>query len=131
MNIKGRLWDLRKKQEEFIGVGRAYYVAKVEYSSMLIGESLAEAFTRNWGMYLEAVKNIPDEHWRTGDVEHLIPSRILYNVLECVDFYTNRTPEGFVWGRRFKIDWENMSLKADAYEGAGQGIPRRNDGEDR
>ena len=85
------------------------YTTKAEYLDMTIRESLVEAFKRNWDMYHEVVNKIPDEHWRTGDIEYLIPARIVYHVLECVDFYTNPTPEGFVWGHRFNIDWEKMS----------------------
>jgi hypothetical protein len=85
------------------------YITKAEYSDMTIRESLVEAFKRNWDMYYEVLDKISDEHWRTGDIEYLIPARIVYHVLECVDFYTNPTPKGFVWGHRFNIDWERMS----------------------
>ena len=76
---------------------------------MIIRKSLVEAFKRNWDMYQDAVKNIPDEHWRTGDIEYLIPARLVYHVLECVDFYSNPTSKGYVWGHRFNIDWARVS----------------------
>jgi len=76
---------------------------------MTIKKSLVDAFKRNWDIYQDAVNNIPDEHWRTGDIEYLIPARLIYHVLECVDFYSNQTPKGFVWGHRFNIDWESVS----------------------
>jgi hypothetical protein len=76
---------------------------------MTIKKSLVDAFKRNWNMYNDAVKNIPDEHWRTGDIDYLIPARIIYHVLLCVDYYTNPTPKGFVWGHRFNIDEEKAT----------------------
>lgn len=63
---------------------------------MTIRKPVIDAFKRNWSMYQDAVMNIPGEHWRTGDIEYLIPSRLVYHVLECADFYSNSTPEGFV-----------------------------------
>jgi len=75
---------------------------------MTIKKSVIDAFKRNWSMYQDAVSNIPEEHWRTGDIEYLIPSRLVYHVLECADFYSNSTPKGFVWGYRFNIDWEKV-----------------------
>jgi len=62
-------------------------------------------------MYQDAVNNIPNEHWRTGDIEHLIPARIVYHVLDCADFYSNPTPKGYVWGHRFNFDWGKASPK--------------------
>ena len=57
-------------------------------------------------MYKDLIKQIPGEHWRTGDVDYLIPARIVYHVLEAADFYSNPTPEGFVWGHSLGVDWE-------------------------
>ena len=76
---------------------------------MTIRESLIDAFNRNWNMYQELVKSIPDERWKTGDIEYLIPAHIVYHVLECVDYYSNPTPKGFVWGHRFNIDEEKIT----------------------
>ena len=73
---------------------------------MSIQESLVEAFGRNWDMYEELIKGIPDEHWRTGDVDYLVPARLVYHALETADFYSNPTPEGFAWGGRFSVGWE-------------------------
>ncbi|UCD96136.1 MAG: hypothetical protein JSV35_06485 [Candidatus Bathyarchaeota archaeon] len=59
-------------------------------------------------MYHDVSENIPDEHWRAGDVLYLTPARIVYHDLECVDF-SNSTTDGFAWGHRFTIDWESIS----------------------
>ncbi len=78
---------------------------------MTIRNSLVNAFKRNWDMYQDAVNNIPNDHWRAGDIEHLIPARIVYHVLDCADFYSNPTPKGYVWGHRFNFDWGKASPK--------------------
>ncbi len=76
---------------------------------MTIRKSLVDAYKRNWDMYQDVIRNTSDEQWKTGDIEYLIPSRIVYHVLECADFYSNPTPEGFVWGHRFNIDWKKVT----------------------
>jgi len=74
--------------------------------SMSIQESLVEAYRRNWDICKDLIKEIPEEHWRTGDVDYLIPARLVYHVLDGADFYSNPTPKGFVGGHRFGVDWE-------------------------
>lgn len=76
---------------------------------MTINNSLQDAFKRNWTMYQDAVSNIPDEHWRVGNFEYLIPARLIYHVLDAVDFYSNPTPKGYQWGHRFNVDWKKVS----------------------
>jgi hypothetical protein len=73
---------------------------------MTIQESLVDAFRRNWDMYEELIKSIPNEHWRTGDINYLIPARLVYHVLESADFYTNPTSKGFAWGKHINVNWE-------------------------
>jgi uncharacterized damage-inducible protein DinB len=80
-----------------------------EAYSMTIGEELIEHFTRVWGTYRDAIRDIPEEQWRAGEVDYLTPSRLLYHVLEAAEFYSRETPKGFNWGanqRRFGVDWE-------------------------
>lgn len=86
-----------------------------------ISESLLEAFTLTWDMYEDAIKNIPKEHWRTGDIGYLIPARLVYHALETADFYSGSKPDGFPWGRRFNVDcWdaspEQLPIKDQALE---------------
>ncbi len=71
---------------------------------MTIRKSLVEAFARTWSMCQDAIESIAEEHWQAGDIEYLIPARIMYHVLETADFYSSSTPEGFVWGQRFKTE---------------------------
>lgn len=76
---------------------------------MTIGVALLEHYTKLWEMCRAAIKEIPEEHWRSGDVDYLIPSRLIYHTLEAAEFYGRGTPKGFDWGgnqRRFGVDWE-------------------------
>ncbi len=71
-----------------------------------ISESLLEAFSLLWGMYRDAIENIPEEHWRTGEIGYLIPSRLMFHAIETIDGYFS-PPGGFTPGYRFNIDkWE-------------------------
>ena len=76
---------------------------------MTIGKALMEHFTRVWETYRAAINDIPEEHWRAGEVDYLIPARLVYHALEAAEFYARGTPKGFDWGgnqRRFGVDWE-------------------------
>ncbi len=76
---------------------------------MTIGAALIDHFTRVWETYRAAIDDIPEEHWRSGEVDYLIPARLVYHVLEAAEFYARGTPKGFDWGgnqRRFGVDWE-------------------------
>lgn len=71
-----------------------------------ISESLLEAFSLLWGMYRDAIENIPEEHWRTGEIDYLIPSRLMFHAIETIDGYFS-PPGGFTPGYRFNIDkWD-------------------------
>jgi hypothetical protein len=76
---------------------------------MTIQESLVDAFRRNWDMYEDLIKNIPNEHWQTGDIEYLIPARLVYHVLETARYYSNPTPKGFVWGKYIGVRWKEAA----------------------
>ncbi|MFB0558832.1 MAG: hypothetical protein ACETVY_06930 [Candidatus Bathyarchaeia archaeon] len=71
-----------------------------------IADTVVEAFSLIWDMYTEAIETIPEEHWRRGDIDYLIPARQVYHVLEAADFYSGSEAEGFKWGYRFNADWE-------------------------
>jgi len=76
---------------------------------MTIGEAVAGAFARTWEMYRSAINDIPEEDWRTGDIDYLIPARLVYHVVEAAEFLSGATPEGFAWGHRFGADWEGAT----------------------
>jgi len=65
-----------------------------------IGDSLLEAFLLTWEMYRDAIEGIPADHWRAGDIDYLIPSRLVLHAIEAVDGYFSQ-PDGFTPGYRF------------------------------
>ncbi len=80
-----------------------------EPPKLTIVASLLEALGLTWDMYEETIRSIPDGHWRTGDIDYLIPARLVYHVLETADFYSSEKPEGFPWGQRFNVDpWDAL-----------------------
>jgi hypothetical protein len=79
---------------------------------MTIGKVLMEHFTRVWETCRAAMNDIPEDQWRTGEVDYLIPSRLMYHTLEAAEFYARGTPKGYDWGgnqRRFGVDWEGAT----------------------
>jgi len=71
-----------------------------------ISESLLEAFSLTWEMYRDAIENIPEEHWRAGEIDYLIPSRLTLHAIESIDGYFSPSDE-FAPGYRFDIDgWD-------------------------
>lgn len=74
-----------------------------------IAESLLESLSLTWDMYDDAIKEIPDEHWRTGEIDYLIPARLIYHVLEAADYYTRPNSKGYPRGHRFGADWQSAT----------------------
>ena len=69
--------------------------------SKSISDALLEAYTLMWEMYDDALKNIPEEHWRSGEIDYLIPARQVYHAVETADFYSGNKPDDFPWGHKF------------------------------
>lgn len=55
-------------------------------------------------MYKEAINNIPEEEWRTGEIDYLIPARLILHGLEVLDYYSPTTPEILIERYEFKLD---------------------------
>ncbi len=72
-----------------------------EDPAMGIGEALLEAFKLIWEMYDEAFETVPEEHWRAGEIDYLIPARQVYHAVQAADFYSGSSPDGFPWAQRF------------------------------
>jgi len=68
---------------------------------MSLVDSLLEAYKLIWDMYDSAIQDVPEEHWRTGEIDYLIPARLVYHAVQTGDFYTEETPDDFPWGHRF------------------------------
>ena len=72
--------------------------------AMSISEALLEAYTLIWEMYDDALESVPEEHWRTGEIDYLIPARQVYHAVETADFYSGASPNDFPWGRGSTVD---------------------------
>ena len=81
----------------------------VDQHASKISESIIENFSLTWEMYSEAIDSIPYEHWRTGEIDYLIPARLMLHAVETIDFYSNKSPNDFKHGYRFKIDGKTAS----------------------
>ncbi|MDY7076714.1 MAG: hypothetical protein SXV54_07280 [Chloroflexota bacterium] len=53
---------------------------------------LKDQWTRVWDMWEEMIRTIPDDEWRKGDIDYLIPVRHLVHVLVCDDAFTEDVP---------------------------------------
>ena len=74
-----------------------------------IGEAIIENLSLTWEMYSEAINGIPNEHWKAGEIDYLIPSRLMLHAIETMDFYMSNSPNDFRHGYRFKIDRKTAS----------------------
>lgn len=72
-----------------------------EDPAMNVSEALLESFILVWEMYDEAFETIPEEHWRMGEIDYLIPARQVYHAVQAADFYSGSNPDDFPWAQRF------------------------------
>lgn len=71
--------------------------------------AIEDHFVRICEMWREAICNIPEDQWRTGDIDYLIPARHLCHVVVSADFYTGDTSvDDYDWHSFFDGDWEGM-----------------------
>lgn len=54
--------------------------------------TVGDHFARVWNMWEELIRNIPDDEWRKGDIDYLIPARHLVHVVACDDVFTGDIP---------------------------------------
>ena len=57
-------------------------------------------------MYEEAINKIPEPHWASGEIDYLVPARLIFHAIEAADYYTPDNPTGYVWENRYDIDPE-------------------------
>lgn len=74
-----------------------------------IGKAIIENLSLTWDMYSEAINRIPNEHWRTGEIDYLIPARLMLHAIETIDYYSSESPNDFKHGYRFHIDRKTAS----------------------
>lgn len=78
----------------------------------VIAGAVENHFRRTCEMWRQEIANTPEQEWRQGDVDYLIPARHLCHVVVTADFYTGDTPaDRYDWNRLFGGDWEGMSPK--------------------
>ena len=78
-------------------------------ASTKISESIIENLSLTWQMYKEAINIIPDEEWKTGEIDYLIPARQILHGIETLDFYSTTAPDVYAHGYRFNLDWQRAS----------------------
>ena len=67
----------------------------------IVCESILEHFNLICEIYEEAITKIPDDYWKDGDIEYLIPARQIFHVTESADYYSSQNEKDFHWGHRF------------------------------
>lgn len=82
---------------------------------------LCKAYEDVLWMLEDGIRKTPDERWRSGADDYLIPARIAYHILKGMEFLTNELPSvEFLRTRRFKLDWlgavDAMPDRADLLE---------------
>jgi uncharacterized damage-inducible protein DinB len=77
-------------------------------SAGAIVESLTDHFNRTFGMLRGAIEAFPDEEWRVGDEDDLIPARQALHIVESSAFYSGEwTGKKFPTGERLRCNWES------------------------
>ena len=80
-------------------------------STSKISEAIIENLSLTWEMHSDAINNIPDEHFRTGEIEYLIPARLILHGIETLDRYSTTAPDKFTRGYRFNISWQTAQVE--------------------
>jgi uncharacterized damage-inducible protein DinB len=70
-----------------------------------IVEGLHRQFMSSCNMLRKAIENVPDEKWHHGG-EGWFFSLTAYHIVETLDFYLRKSPDGMKWGGRAGYDWE-------------------------
>jgi hypothetical protein len=54
--------------------------------------SVKDQWARAWAMWEDMIRSIPDDEWRKGDIDYLIPARHLIHVAVGDDVFSSDTP---------------------------------------
>jgi hypothetical protein len=76
-----------------------------------INETLLESFSLVWEMYKDVLRSVEESQWRQGEIDYLVPSRLMLHSIETIDFYSSRSPKEFNHGYRFNIDRKTATLE--------------------
>jgi uncharacterized damage-inducible protein DinB len=68
-------------------------------------EGLHRQFMSSFKMLRNAIENVPEEKWHNGG-EGWFFSLTAYHIVETLDFYLRKSPDGMKWGGQAGYDWE-------------------------
>jgi hypothetical protein len=64
----------------------------MENRSRALASVLMDQWGRVWDMWEAMIRAIPDDEWRCGEVDYLIPARHLVHALACEDAFLEEVP---------------------------------------
>jgi hypothetical protein len=72
-----------------------------------LASEIGEQFRRQWETIRGLVDGVPDDQWKTGDVVHLVPARIVYHILGGTEVYARSTTyEEYKAHQKYTLDWQ-------------------------
>ena len=73
-----------------------------------LAKILIEQFSPVFDMYEDAIEKIPENQWKSGEIDYLIPARLILHASEAADYYTTDSPKGYLGNKRFETDPEKV-----------------------
>ena len=68
---------------------------------------LKEQLQRQWKTLNTLVAGLPDDQWKTGELVHLVPARLIYHILSAVEVYARSSSyEEYKSHQKFILDWQ-------------------------
>lgn len=79
-----------------------------------IAVTLSAQFDRIWKTFRDAISDLNEEQFSSGDIECFIPRNLAYHTLEAADFYSSECgTDAFDWGYFTADDKSQMLSYAD------------------
>ncbi len=70
-------------------------------------DEIAAAFRETLQMFEDGIHKIPDEYWRQGSGDFLIPARIAYHIMIGLEWFVTSLPEDeHRKTRRYNLNWK-------------------------
>jgi hypothetical protein len=81
--------------------------------SQQVANELKEQFRRQWVALRGLMSSLPEGQWRSGELAHLVPARLLYHILSGTEVYARSTSyEEYKASQRFPQDWQFAPVEA-------------------
>jgi len=78
--------------------------------SQVLCMSLANNFQEAAKLVAETTGHFKPEHWTKGIDSFQVPWKIVYHIIDCLDYYFRELPdEPYQWGHRFHGGWWELS----------------------